>query len=192
MVNMLHCTICRETELYFLHLRKQIRKIRDKKALEKQRRQERALAKQEAYRIFGRVLKKVMADAFKKPPPVIVSTAVRKVSENILQQLCSIHCISVPGRDSTDRDGQFFLALADWAAIITSDVYYEVNVNDKVDTERATHINRCPSASTSTSDKRIDEKESEEWENEKKDEEEEERISSKRSEIVEELFDVYE
>lgn len=179
--------IYRETELYFLHLRKQIRKIRDKKALEKQRRQDRALAKQEAYRIFGRVLKKAMTNAFKKPPPVIVSTAVRKVSENILQQLCNIHCISVPGRDCADRDEQFFLSLADWAAIIISDVYYEVNVNDKVDTERPTHLNRCPSASASTLDKRIDEKESGEWEDEK-----EERISPKHSEIVDELFDLYE
>lgn len=118
-------------------MRRQTGRMLNKKALAKQVRREKAYAKESAYRIFKKLLRKAMKEAFMNPPPPIVSPMARETSNKILELLCEIHGVDVmPKRESTDKKNLFLVFLADWAAILLANIYYEVKVYEKVETER--------------------------------------------------------
>lgn len=102
----------------------------------RQIRREKALARDEALRIFKKLLRNAMKYAFLHPPPPIVSPIMRETSNRILQLLCPLHNVCVPKRDNTDKKSVFLLYLSDWAAILISNIYYELNVNEKNEAER--------------------------------------------------------
>lgn len=99
----------------------------------KQIRREKALAKEEAYQMFRKLLRKAMKYAFLNPPPPIVSPVVRETSDKLLTVISDWHGACVPKRDNTDKLSLFLIYLSDWAAILISNIYYELNVREKME-----------------------------------------------------------
>ncbi|GJQ77398.1 hypothetical protein Trydic_g20800 [Trypoxylus dichotomus] len=170
-----------ETEMYFNQLRSRARRILNRKALAKQIRREKALAKEEAYRILKKLLRKAMKYAFLNPPPPIVSPVLRETSNKILRELCYLHGVCVPKRNNDDKKSLFLLYLSDWAAILISNVYYELNVNEKVEGE---HLKPIFSKESVHSSEESDESEGEEGEKTEEELEEEDDVSDKESPVI--------
>lgn len=136
------------------------------------------MAKHEAYRIFKKLLKQSMKYAFLNPPPPIVSPALREISNKLLTELCRIHCVCVPKRNNTDKKSIFMLNLADWAAILISNIYYEVDVHETNEKNRI--LNEISKISVGSSEKEEtgseEEEEEKEEDTDQKDEDEQEVI----------------
>nr|XP_022913276.1 uncharacterized protein LOC111424086 [Onthophagus taurus] len=120
-----------ETETYFNQLRKHVHKMRSKKAMEKQLKREKALAKQEAYKLFKKRLTRGLRYAFEHQPPAVVSPMLRDLSDSILEILANIHKVNMPKRDSNDKNSIFLICIADWAAKLVSNIYYQVQAYEK-------------------------------------------------------------
>lgn len=96
----------RQAEKYFEAQRTKIKQLLKKKKLREKFKKLYAQmlekeARNKAWRRFRRLLRRGMHYAYSHPPPELVTSRLRKMSDLILKQLCEIRGVDVPERTAT-------------------------------------------------------------------------------------------
>lgn len=145
-----------ETEQYFNSIRTKKSKRVDVKALRRRMHLEKMKAVKEAYTIMYRLIKKALKYAYKRAPPLLVTPILRIISDNVMEILCGLHRISIPKRNDCENLPQFLFAVADWTAIFVSNIYYEIEVEERNDIENINQLKKIPSITSTISEKELE------------------------------------
>lgn len=146
-----------EAELYFNKIRQKRPNKCDVRLLRQRIYRERKAGRKEAYCIFNLVIKKAMRYAYRHSPPLLVTPMLRMVSDHMLGLLADLHGIDVPKRSNCDNISTFLISIADWCALFVSNIYYELEVEDRKEAKLRLEEAAIPCSDTTVSDEKTNE-----------------------------------
>lgn len=133
-----------ETAAYLAQVRQHQQKSRHNDRVRKaEQRKEAKAARRAADMFIQKRIKRGLIYAYQNPPPILMSPMLRSISDRVLEELCGLHDVPIPKRGDSDKHSRYLLSAADWTAILTANIYYEVNVKEKEDIDRMIEADRC-------------------------------------------------